>query len=79
MLDCTLYRCLDRKQFFPPEHPRVCHQPPGVEQALICCNFADMCNADLKPKLAVVDPSVDDSNTIDSGPGKHSVTPILCR
>lgn len=33
-------RCLDRSQFFPPEHPMACKK-----EDLICCDDSDFCNS----------------------------------
>lgn len=45
--------CLNRSNYFPPEKSRWCDQPPAAETANLCCNYADMCNADLRPRLSV--------------------------
>nr|UYR58225.1 baboon 2 [Henosepilachna vigintioctopunctata] len=36
------YRCLNRSQFFPPEHPRLCHGKSGI----LCC-AQDFCNGNI--------------------------------
>ncbi|XP_063910907.1 TGF-beta receptor type-1 isoform X2 [Zophobas morio] len=43
------YRCLDKRQFFPPEEPRWCSSPTTR-----CCRDRDFCNAHQKAQLARV-------------------------
>ncbi|KOC69674.1 TGF-beta receptor type-1, partial [Habropoda laboriosa] len=39
-------RCLDRKQWFPPEEPRSCNSKPGIYRSSICCD-KEYCNLNL--------------------------------
>ncbi|XP_031348203.1 TGF-beta receptor type-1 isoform X2 [Photinus pyralis] len=45
------YSCLNRSNYFPPESSKWCRRAATAESAQICCNHADMCNADLRAEL----------------------------
>ncbi|XP_033318698.1 TGF-beta receptor type-1 isoform X3 [Bombus bifarius] len=64
--DMTTYarRCLDRKQWFPPEEPQSCNRKPGIYRSRICCD-KEYCNKDLYPVLLSPDsPELSSGTTI---------------
>ncbi|XP_012281863.1 TGF-beta receptor type-1 isoform X5 [Orussus abietinus] len=50
------YRCLDRRNWFPPEAPIFCNGKPGVSRSRVCCD-TEYCNLNLIPVLLSPDTS----------------------
>ncbi|XP_012340182.1 TGF-beta receptor type-1 isoform X1 [Apis florea] len=50
--DVTTYakRCLDRKQWFPPEEPQSCNRKRGIYRSSICCD-KEYCNKNITLEL----------------------------
>lgn len=43
-------RCLDRKQWFPPEEPQSCNRKRGIYRSSICCD-KEYCNKNITLEL----------------------------